>query len=75
MKPTRKLRLNRESLHELTNDDLALVVGGADVSLTHCDPNCVTYTFTRGCPSDNTDCPSDYCTDTCTFRTLCDRTV
>ena len=72
MKPSRKLRLHRESLHELTNEDLAMVVGGADVvSLTTCDPQCITYTETQGCPSDDTRCPTDFCTDTCTYRDLC----
>ena len=66
MKPSRKLRVHRESLHELTNEDLAMVVGGAEVSLTSCPTQCFSYTCTDNCPS--TGCP----TDDCTYRTLCD---
>ena len=69
MKPTRKLRLDREPLHELTNEDLGIVAGGTQTDPSHTGPQCMTCYCTHLCPpSEDTTCP----TGGCTYRELCD---
>ena len=78
----KKLSLKKETLSELTDDQLRTIAGGVDIGgISGTCYTCVGYTCagchaTQGCPSDDTRCPSvDGCTDSCTYRDLCHKAL
>ena len=80
----KKLTLKKETLSELTDDQLrsiaggGVVIGGVSGTCYTCagQYTCYTCPFTTECPSNDTQCYSvDGCTDSCTYRELCDRTI
>ncbi len=74
MKPVKKLSLKKETLSELTDDQMRFVVGGVDAR-THIGDTCnVPCHITDSCPSDDTNCKTvdtPCATQSCTYRDWC----
>ncbi|HEX7166518.1 MAG TPA: class I lanthipeptide [Acidimicrobiales bacterium] len=77
----KKLSLKKETLSELTDDQLRTIAGGADIAISGTCATCAQHTCagcheTSECPSNDYKCPTiDGCTGSCTYRDLCDKAL